>query len=46
MKQLSEFDAAGRLILEDINAQDFQQRFPHIDPKAADRILHGQYGSG
>jgi predicted DCC family thiol-disulfide oxidoreductase YuxK len=46
IKQLSEFDAAGRLILEDINAQGFQQRYPHIDPKAADRILHGQYGSG
>ena len=46
MKQLSEFDTEGKLLLEDINAHDFQQRFPHIDPVEADRILHGQYASG
>lgn len=46
MKQLSEFDAAGRLALEDINARDFHDRFPHIDPVEADRYLHGEYASG
>ena len=46
MKQLRQLDDAGKLRLEDINRPDFKQRFPHIDPVAADRVLHGQWTNG
>ena len=46
MKQLRQLDDAGRLYLEDINRPDFRQRFPHIDPVEADRVLHGQWSNG
>ena len=46
MKQLRQLDAAGKLRLEDINRSDFKQRFPHIDPVEADRVLHGQWANG
>ena len=46
MKQLRQLDHAGKLRLEDINRPDFKQRFPHIDPVAADRVLHGQWTNG
>ena len=46
MKQLSELDSAHRLRLEDIHAPEFTRRFPHIDVKAAGRVLHAQYANG
>ena len=46
MKQLRQLDDAGKLYLEDINRPDFKQRFPHIDPVEADRVLHGQQANG
>jgi predicted DCC family thiol-disulfide oxidoreductase YuxK len=32
--------------LQDINASDFSEKFPHIDPVQADRILHGELPDG
>jgi predicted DCC family thiol-disulfide oxidoreductase YuxK len=46
IRHLAKLDGAGRLRLEDINATDFTIRFPHIDPVAADRILHGETRDG
>lgn len=46
MALLRELDTQHRLRFEDIHAPDFIQRFPHIDPKAADRILHGEFADG
>ena len=46
MKQLRQYDDDGKLCLEDINQPDFKQRFPHIDPIAADRVLHGELANG
>ncbi len=46
MKQLRQLDDAGKLYLEDINQPDFKQRFPHIDPVEADRVLHGELANG
>ena len=40
MKQLRQLDDAAKLRLEDINRPDFKQRFPHINPVEADRVLH------
>ena len=46
MRQLAELDSESRLQFEDIYAEDFQSRFPHIDPVAADRFLHAEYADG
>lgn len=46
MNQLKRLDSGNRLDLQDIHATDFRQRFPHIDPLAADRILHGETSEG
>ena len=46
MRQLQAANTAGLLRFEDLHAQDFAQRYPHIDPQRADRILHGQLESG
>ncbi|MFM1897079.1 MAG: hypothetical protein RLZZ385_2153 [Pseudomonadota bacterium] len=46
MRQLSELDRHRRLHLQDLHAADFVQRYPHIDPQAAIRILHGQLADG
>jgi predicted DCC family thiol-disulfide oxidoreductase YuxK len=46
IQHLEKLDTSGRLRLEDINASDFTARYPHIDPVAADRILHGETGDG
>lgn len=46
MNVLRELDVHDRLRFEDIHAPEFAQRFPHIDPMAADRILHGEYADG
>lgn len=42
MKHLRQADTQHRLTLEDLNAEDFSQRFPHIDPSKAMNLLHGQ----
>ncbi len=46
MNQLKRLDYQEQLILEDIQANDFSARFPHIDPIQADKILHGQLDNG
>lgn len=46
MNQLKRLDTAGKLDLQDIHAYDFAQRFPHINPVAADKILHGETADG
>ncbi len=50
MEQLRHLDderqGPARLLLEDIHSAGFSQRYPHIDPGAADRILHGQLADG
>lgn len=46
IRHLEKLDSAGRLCLVDINAADFRTRFPHIDPVAADRVLHGETSDG
>lgn len=43
---LRRLDQHGGLDLQDINAPDFAQRFPHVDPVAADKLLHGEYADG
>jgi predicted DCC family thiol-disulfide oxidoreductase YuxK len=46
MKQLMRLDTHSRLIFVDINGQDFGNRFPDIDPLAANRVLHARYADG
>ncbi|MFT2098134.1 thiol-disulfide oxidoreductase DCC family protein [Marinomonas sp. 2405UD66-6] len=46
MNLLRDLDNQKKLILEDIHAADFSERFPHIDPIQADKILHGQLQNG
>ena len=46
IEHLEKLDTAGKLQLEDINRPDFTSRFPHIDPVAADRILHAEAADG
>lgn len=46
MKQLKKWDTQNLLQLEDIQAENFTERFPHIDPIKADRFLHGQTADG
>lgn len=46
MRVLQKLDTQGNLLIEDIHDEKFENRFPHIDPVAADRILHGQFENG
>ncbi|MEQ8314924.1 MAG: DUF393 domain-containing protein [Gammaproteobacteria bacterium] len=46
MRQLQQLDKDGNLRFEDILAPGFAERFPHIDPVKADRILHAEYADG
>ncbi|MGM0631912.1 MAG: thiol-disulfide oxidoreductase DCC family protein [Pseudomonadota bacterium] len=46
MKQLMAADRDGQVELQDISRPDFAERFPHIDPVQADRILHGETDDG
>lgn len=39
-------DKDNRLLLEDINAIDFMQRYPYIDKVKANKRLHGQLQNG
>lgn len=46
MKQLAATDRDGHVELQDITRPGFAERFPHIDPVQADRILHGESDDG
>ncbi len=46
MQHLQRLDRTQQLDLQDINAADFAERFPNIDPLHADRILHGELADG
>lgn len=46
MRHLSRLDSKQKIRLENIYADDFCQRFPHINQQQADKILHGQLASG
>ena len=46
MVALARRNRDGCLDFEDIHRDDFCQRFPHIDPRAADRVLHAQRANG
>lgn len=46
MRTLQSLDTNKRLQLEDIHANDFSERYPHIDTVEADRLLHGQLANG
>lgn len=46
MDKLARYDQARQLYLEDINAEGFTARYPQIDPKEANRILHAQTETG
>ena len=46
MQTLHQLDKQNLLQLEDIHAEDFAKRYPHIDPIEADRLLHGQLDDG
>ena len=46
MQQLKDYDDLGRLNFVNLNTVDFSQRYPHIDPDHANRILHGQLETG
>lgn len=46
MRSLKRYDRDGRIQLEDIFQPEFEQRFPGIDPAAANRILHARSSDG
>ena len=46
MKQLKQADVENKIVLEDLNAADFSQRYPTIDVAKAMTYLHGQKSSG
>lgn len=46
MQQLKKADINQKIALEDINAADFDIRFPHIDKNRAMNILHAQDDAG
>ena len=46
VKQLRTLDTDGNLRFEDIHAQDFINRYPHINREAANRVLHAEYADG
>jgi predicted DCC family thiol-disulfide oxidoreductase YuxK len=46
MRQLQASDRDGKLVFVNLHDVDFSERYPHIDPVRADRLLHGQLESG
>ena len=46
MRHLYRLDSKHKIALQDIHAEGFAQRFPHIDPVRADQMLHGQLAGG
>ena len=43
MTKLARYNHQQSLVFADIYQEDFQQRYPHIDPEQANTILHGQW---
>ncbi|MFT5720820.1 MAG: putative DCC family thiol-disulfide oxidoreductase YuxK [Motiliproteus sp.] len=46
MRHLCRHDREQRIVLEDIHAEGFAERFPYINPVRADQMLHGQLANG
>ncbi|MCC5856223.1 MAG: DUF393 domain-containing protein [Idiomarina sp.] len=46
MRHLKRLDRSHKMGFEDIHEDDFSSRYPNVDPKAADRILHAMLPSG
>lgn len=46
MKQLKDADRNARLVFADLHAEDFSQRYPHIDPERAYNALHVETDKG
>ncbi|RJG47739.1 thiol-disulfide oxidoreductase DCC family protein [Motilimonas pumila] len=46
MRNIKRRDIDNAISLEDINAQDFSERFPHIDVTKANDILHAETADG
>lgn len=46
IRHLEKLDRDKKIAFEDIYAPLFTERFPHIDVKKADLILHGQWSDG
>ena len=46
MQQLKHADVNNEIVLEDLNAYDFSDRFAYIDKDKALKILHAQQPSG
>lgn len=46
MQQLKKHDVMGQLHFVNLNTDDFEQHYPHIDKNRANRILHGQLETG
>jgi predicted DCC family thiol-disulfide oxidoreductase YuxK len=44
--QLKALDQHNYIEFQNIYADDFEQRFPHIDPVAANTIIHGELADG
>lgn len=43
MKQLDELDKDNRILFENVQTDDFEKRYPNINPHEANQILHGLY---
>jgi predicted DCC family thiol-disulfide oxidoreductase YuxK len=46
MQQLKKADVEHKIVLEDLNATDFNARFPYVDKNRAMEILHAQLATG
>lgn len=46
MQHLKKLDKLNQLLLEDLNADDFSDRFPYIDKEKAMNLLHAHTESG
>lgn len=46
IRQMQRCNTAGKLELQDINDNDFAERFPHVDRQAADGTLHAELPDG
>ena len=46
MRHLQNLDTEQKIAYEDINAPDFNRRFPYVDKLEADQILHGELAGG
>ena len=46
INQLKALNKKNQLLFEDINAEDFVNRYPSIDKIKANKLLHGQLSTG